>query len=219
MIITIDGTSSSGKSTAGKMLANKLNFCFLSSGEIYRAIAYLIIKDKLNANDVKNCLSVMNKAKISAKVKNNIAQIYIDEVNATPLLHNPEVSVMSAKISPIHEFREFARSLQHKIAEICKDIVVEGRDTGSVVFPNADYKFFVSASLKERTNRRYLEYKSSGKKITKAEVLAALKERDMADQTRHESPLIVPKGAVKINSSNIDANCVTKIMLDHVKKA
>ena len=219
MIITIDGTSGAGKSTAGKELAKALNCPFLSSGEIYRALAKVILANNIDSKNEAEILKLINKTKVEIKNKNNLAVFYINGqlINSSEL-HNPQISSFSAKISPIKELREYARTLQQEFAKAYKTVVVEGRDVGSVVFPNADVKFFITASLEVRAQRRFDEYIAEGKKITYDEVYNSLKERDYHDENRKFGKLIVPDGAVVIETSNMKINEVLNELLKHTKK-
>ena len=137
-------------------------------------------------------------------------------------LRTPEVTSVSAIISKIPKIREIARYLQHKIADECKNIVVDGRDIGSVVFPNADIKFFVTADIDVRAKRRLQDYLKTNSKISLSEVKKELIARDQEDTNRKISPLIVPKGAIIINTSNQSreeiVNEVKGIVLNYIKK-
>jgi len=217
MIITIDGTSGAGKSTAGKNLARALRSTFLSSGEIYRAFAYILKENGIDAGDEHVILPIINKNTIEIRSENNIGVFFVNGKRLDAhFLHNPTISALSAKISPIKELRERARTLQRDFAANAKTAVVEGRDIGSVVFPNADVKFFITASLETRAQRRYLELKEAGNRISYNEVFASLKARDDADENRKYGKLVVPDGAVVIETTNLSIDGVLDTMLAHI---
>lgn len=223
MIIAIDGTSGSGKSYLGKQLARNLNYAFLSSGSIYRAMALSITIAKLDPHQEDKITDhIKNNTKIEIKVDNGLSEMYLNGKKVVLELRTPEVTYVSAIISKIPKIREIARYLQHKIADECKNIVVDGRDIGSVVFPNADIKFFVTADIDVRAKRRLQDYLKTNSKISLSEVKKELIARDQEDTNRKISPLIVPKGAIIINTSNQSreeiVNEVKGIVLNYIKK-
>ena len=202
MIITIDGTSSSGKSTLASLLSKKLNFAHLNTGAIYRAIAFCVIRAKIDEDNTKAIIKCAEQAKILVKFVDNESVIFVDGKPETSSLRSPEVSSLVSKISPIHEVRVRVREIQGDIGKTTKKLIAEGRDIGSVVFPDAEIKLFITASLSARAKRRMLEYKSLGKQKTLASVKAELEARDSADTNRAESPLVVPKGAIVFDTTN-----------------
>ena len=219
MVITIDGTSGSGKTFAGTELAKALNCAFLSSGEIYRAIALVAINNNADLANENNLIKALQKSKIEIKTENNFGVFYINnEKISYNTLHSPEISSVSAKISPFTKIREFARSLQHHFADNSANLVIEGRDIGSVVFPNADIKFYLTANLKTRAERRLKEFKEAGKQITYKEVYSSLKKRDFLDKSRELGKLVIPKGAIKINTTSLSKKEVKSKLLSAIKK-
>ena len=218
MVITIDGTSGSGKSTTGKLVAKELHCAFLSSGEIYRAITVIIMNSKVDISNETQILKELSQSKIEIKDEDNLATFYINGIKALKHeLHSPQVSNIVPKIAPFKRVREFARNLQHQFANQEKTIVVEGRDVGSVVFPNADYKFYITADLEIRARRRFEEYKSENNNVTYENVYASLKTRDYADETRKLGKLVIPNNAIVIDTSHITLNEAVNQVLSHIK--
>lgn len=188
MIISIDGPAGSGKSTIAKELANRLGFSHLNSGRLYRWVAYNVIQQGINADDANN---IEQKAI-------NLSFDNIPDIN----LNNEEVSKMVPMVAKLAEVRKSVLNQQRNFA-MGRDIVAEGRDIGSVVFPNAELKIFLSATPEERANRRLQEYLDAGKTATFAQVLEEINNRDLQDTMREHSPLVKPADAIEINTTNM----------------
>ena len=223
MIITIDGTSSSGKSTMASLLAKRLGFAHLNTGSIYRAIALCVLRAKIDENDTENIIKCAQNANVSVKFEKGTSVIMIDNKPEVEALRSPEVSSLVATTSKIHEVRVRVREIQGDIGKTTPKLIVEGRDIGSVVFPNAEIKIFITASLDVRAKRRQLEYEMLGKKKTLSEVKEELRLRDDADEHRKESPLIIPQGAIIFDTSNYNIeqalNKLTEIVQNKMQVA
>ena len=196
MIIAIDGTVCSGKSTVAKKLAKRLGFLHLNTGAIYRAVAYVCNLNNVSPSEVdKVCKLLKNINYQQITTPNNETAFLVDGVDVTEKLYTPQISNLSSCFSPLPEVREFARRVQHKIVKKT-NAVVEGRDIGTVVFPSADVKFFVTASNDVRAKRRYNDYLAQGKKVDFDKVLEDILERDRQDMEREISPLAQAKDAI-----------------------
>lgn len=220
MIITIDGPAGSGKSTIAKKLAEKLNFYYLNTGLLYRAVAYVLTKI-LNKKE-EELKNITEKdldfiSKISYEYENKSPQVFFDKKNITSFLYDSHLGQQASFLSEKKEVRGRLLILQKNVAKKY-DIVAEGRDCGSVVFPNADYKFFLTASLEQRA-RRVLQDKSRGisdedfKKVKEE-----LEERDERDANRKISPLAIPKNAIIIDNSNLNQEETIKEFLKFIKE-
>ena len=219
MIIAIDGTSSSGKSTLSSLLAKNLKFAHLNTGSIYRAISLCVLKQNINLTATQKIIECAKNAHIKVVFENGESEVYINGQKETASLRSPEVSSVVAEIAKIGGVRDCTRTIQHNIAKEAKNIVVEGRDIGSVVFPNAEIKLFITASAEERAKRRLNEYIGLGRKDkTLTEVLKELEERDYADTTRENSPLVVCKDAIVFDTSAYDIDGANKALTKLVKE-
>ena len=214
MIITIDGTASSGKSTISTRAAKQIGFAHVNSGSLYRAIALQAIKAGIPATDTSALVNeIKNKTHIEVRIEDGESVIYLNGARVAAELRSPEVTAIVPEIAKIPEIRECARVLQHKIAETTPNFIVEGRDVGSVVFPNADIKFFVTADLDARAKRRQNEYLGLGKKVPLDAVKEELAERDHEDSSRKNSPLVVPKGAITLDTTHLNIEEATAALI------
>ncbi|MEI0703043.1 (d)CMP kinase [Brachyspira intermedia] len=198
-IITLDGPSGAGKSTIAKLLAKKLSFKYLDTGAMYRAVTLYMIKHHVDINNNSEVISALNNLSINF---DNAGRIYLDDEDVTEAIRSMEVVNLVSKVSSISIVRQNMVSLQRKIAE-GGNYVVDGRDIGSVVFPDSKYKFYMDASLDERAKRRYNEELSKGKNITYEEVRESIRKRDEFDSNREDSPLVVPKNANIIDTTSM----------------
>ena len=202
MIIAIDGTSGSGKSTLAKKLAKTLNFGFFSAGALYRAITYKALKlDISDTNDeaLKNLIETTKVFYVYDGEKNVME---IDGIDITSHLHDEIISSNVAKYSCKPYIREFVRRLQQETALNNEHIVMEGRDIGSVIFPNADFKVFIDCNVETRAKRRFDDISKTDNTVTYEQVLEDLKERDFKDSTREISPLVMCKDAYLLDTSS-----------------
>ncbi len=201
MVIAIDGPASSGKSTLAVMTANSLNFHFLNTGMIFRAIAYFLDKNKIDFKNEVGIKNLLDITKIEIKHINKNQQVYINGENVSNLLSFPQIANLASLYSQNIIVRNKVTHIQREFAKEY-NVVIEGRDIGTHVFPNADYKFFVTASIEERAKRRYATLKNDNSKITLKDVKEQLKERDYNDMHRKISPLIQANDAIVIDTSN-----------------
>ena len=222
LTIAIDGFSSCGKSTLAKALANKLDYVFIDTGAMYRAVAYyclqkgFISNQHLNKEEIVNSL---NEIEIHFE-KNDVTKkldVFLNDLNIESKIRTLEISELVSKIASIKEVRQKLVAEQQKMG-IKGGVVMDGRDIGSVVFPSAELKFFVTASPEIRTERRFLELKPTEPEITKEEVKKNLVERDHLDSTRAESPLIQVDGAILIDNSNLNQEEQLELALKYVQE-
>ena len=220
MIITIDGPSSSGKSTLAKLISDHFSIIHIDSGSIYRTITLLAIENKLIIDkkvQVEKLIECLNNNVITFK-KNaeNKFQICINNEFVESKIRSTTISNNVSTVATIKEIRDYVLKLQREIAQN-KSIVMDGRDIGSVVFPNAEYKFYLDASLKNRSKRRWTELKDGEKNITITTVESDLENRDIIDSNRVHSPLVIPENAIVINSDDLSINEVLKKILQFIK--
>ena len=200
MIITIDGQSGTGKSTLANILAKKLNYKCLNTGMIYRAITYYFLKNDIlpdNLDEINIKLASMN---IVLSFVDHSQFVKINDIDITPFVSIQDVQKFVSDYSQVLSIREKVTDIQRDFAKN-NNIVVEGRDIGTHVFPYADYKFFVSCDINVRANRRLQDLIKLGQKVTLTEVIESLNKRDYLDSTRKYSPLKKAEDAIVIDTS------------------
>ena len=206
-IISIDGTSSTGKSTIARRIANKLNFTYIDSGSMYRAVTYFCLKNGIifdNKIEKKKLNDKLDKILIDFKLnpKNSQNEIRLNNNFIDSKLRSLEIADHVSKIAQQKNVRDHILKIQHQLSKK-NNIVMDGRDIGSVVFPNAKYKFFLTASSKTRAKRRYDEMKKNGLNVSYNDVLENIILRDKDDSTRTYSPLKIPDDALTLSLIHI----------------
>lgn len=217
--IAIDGPSGSGKSTVSKLLAKKLDFLTLDTGALYRAVAYYILKNNIDYNNADKVIKNLKNISISIRHEKNKQLIYLGGCNITNFIRTPEISSVASDISAIPEVREFLINIQRNFAKN-HNVVMDGRDIGTVILPNADVKFFLTASPKARAIRRYnqLIQKGPDEKINLEDVLKSMQNRDFNDSNRKASPLKPDKDAIIIDNSSLNLNETVNTFLNFIKE-
>lgn len=218
MIIAIDGTSGSGKSTLAKTLAQKLNFGFFSAGALYRAIAVKVLDQNINENDDSMLQKMIDNTSIIYTYDGTKNVMVLDGVDITSRLYGEDVSNMAPKTAKKPFIRVFVRNLQQETAIHNENIVMEGRDIGSVIFPNADLKIFVDCKIEERAKRRLGDYEHLGDHSTLQKVIDDLKERDYLDTHREISPLVMCENAYLLDTSQKNVEESVNLVLTEMKK-
>ena len=197
--VALDGPSGAGKSTIAKMAAARLGFVYVDTGAMYRTIAYYVIKEGIGVDDPEAVKSAISGIKIELK-NEGTQQVFLNGENVSDLIRTPEISMGASKVSAIPEVRAFLLGLQKDIAA-SNDIIMDGRDIGTVVLPDAQVKIFLTASAEERANRRFKELQEKGDPSTYEEVLADINQRDYNDTHRDIAPLKQADDAVLVDSS------------------
>ena len=216
--IAVDGHSSCGKSTLAKDIAKKLGYLYIDSGAMYRAITLFAIRKNFNENTFQEIIPLLNEINLSfQKTKNGSSSIHLNGENVEEEIRRKPVANAVSRIAEIKEVRKKLVIEQRKFGKN-GGIVMDGRDIGSVVFPNAELKLFITADVDIRTNRRYLEMIQKGVSLSKEEVKKNLVERDHIDSTREESPLVKVKEAVEINNSNLSKKEQLNLVLKIIEK-
>lgn len=219
--IAIDGYSSCGKSTLAKALAGQLNYVYIDTGAMYRAIAlYCMSNNIINGNiDIEKLIELLPTIEVSFKYNNttNLAETYLNGENVEQKIRGVEVSNRVSEIAKIKQVRVKLVDMQRKLGEK-KGIVMDGRDIGTVVFPNAELKFFVTADKKIRAKRRYDELKSKGDDVTIEQVMLNIAKRDFEDVNRQENPLKQAKDAIVIDNTELSRDEQLAIALKYANQ-
>ena len=205
--IAIDGYSSTGKSTLAKRLAKNLGYIYVDTGAMYRAVTYYAMqKEYIDKSGfrVSKLIDDLDSINISFKYNNRLgfSEVYLNNINIEKEIRTLAVSSFVSQVSTIHEVRTKLVEQQRLMGEN-KGVVMDGRDIGTVVFPNAELKLFLNASPEERANRRYHELLDRGEEVTFEEILQNVQERDYIDSTRKDSPLTKASDAIEIDNSNL----------------
>ncbi len=220
-IVAIDGHSSTGKSTVAKRLAKHLKFIYVDSGAMYRAVTLFALKKGCFDDNGLNEVSLINQLddiSIDFKFDNDTqkSQIMLNGENVEDSIRGMEVSQRVSAVAAIPEVREKLVALQREMGKK-HSIIMDGRDIGSVVFPDADIKFFMTASAEERARRRYEELKAKGDATSYEEILENVKARDHMDSTRTHSPLVKTDDAILIDNTNLSQDEQFEKMLKMIK--
>ena len=213
MIIAIDGTSGSGKSTLAKMIAKKLNFGYFSAGALYRTITLKALNLHIKDNEDDKLQYMIDHTDIVYSYDGVKNVMLLDGIDVAEMLHNEEISSQVAKYACKPYIREFVRKLQRETQNHNENIVMEGRDIGSVIFPNAEFKVYVDCSVAERAKRRFNDYAEKDPNVTFEQVLQDLKDRDYKDIHREISPLIMCENAYLIDTSLTPADECMELLL------
>jgi len=212
IIIAIDGHSSCGKSTLAKDLARKLSYVYIDSGAMYRAVTLYCIMHKRDINDLKALEETLSEIDIDIKTESNSFLIFLNGEEVTQRIIAIDVSEMVSQVAAISIVRRKMVDIQ-KSFSIDKGVVMDGRDIGTVVFPDAEVKLFITASIDIRTHRRYDELKEKGMETPFDQVKDNLKSRDHIDSTRKDSPLKMANDAILIDNSFMDRE--EQVFLSH----
>ena len=212
MIIAIDGPAGSGKSTIAKLIAEDLGLVYLDTGAMYRLVTLKALNEGILGN-LDKIIKMLDKLRIDIKENG----FYLDDTNVSEEIRKPVVSENVSDIAAIREVREKMVDLQRKFSE-SKNVILDGRDIGTVVFPNADVKIFLIADAKERANRRYKELVSKGENVKIEEIYENILKRDKIDSTRKESPLKKANDAIEVDTTSKDIEEVKNEILYIIKQ-
>ncbi len=215
MIISIDGPAGSGKSTVAEILSKKLGFIHFNSGSLYRAVTVYLKHIDYDFNSITPD-SITQNFDIKFDYKNGEMIVFVNKFNCTTHLRDNDISILSAKVSVNKHIREIIDRCQHNFAA-SHNLIIDGRDIGSHVFPDAEYKFYLDCSLEERAKRRLKEEQLKNNKVDLNEIILQIAERDEIDKHKKYAPLVVPKGAIIIDSSTLSIEEVVNEMLQHIK--
>jgi len=215
-VITIDGPASAGKSTVAKALSHRLSYIYLDTGALYRAVAYKMKQVGISQESIEQIEDLCPHIKINLKNLGGRMSVMVDDEDVTDKLRTEEIGLIASKVSAIPLVREILLQVQRDSGKN-GGIIAEGRDTGTVIFPNADVKFFMDATVEERVERRYRELLERGERIDYQEIKRDLIRRDRQDRERNIAPLIPSADAVIIDTTRISITGVLETMISVIK--
>jgi len=210
--IAIDGPAGAGKSTIAKRIAKELGFVYVDTGAMYRALAIHFLKQGLKPEDTEAIKESCKTATVTLQYENGVQQVYLNGENVTSMLREEAVGNMASVSSAIKEVRAQLLELQRELART-KDVVMDGRDIGTNILPNADVKVYLTASVETRAKRRYLELTEKGVECNLEEIAHDIEERDHRDMNREIAPLRQAEDAVYVDSSDMTIDEVTEVII------
>lgn len=214
LIVAIDGPAGSGKSTIAKLLAKKYDLTYIDTGAMYRMITLYLLENNIDINNLKEVERVLNTVNLDMQGD----KFFLDNVDVSTKIREKRINDNVSKVASIKIVRSNLVDLQRKISNN-KDVILDGRDVGTVIFPNAQVKIFLIASPEERARRRYNEFLEKKTEITYDEVLKSIKERDHIDSTRDESPFVKADDAIELDSTNLTIEDVINFISKEIEKA
>lgn len=217
MIIAIDGPSGAGKSTLGKMLAKELGLLYLDTGAMYRAVAFAVLGKNIDIKDQEAVIKLAAESEIELSGEPDSLHIFLNGRDVSGEIRTNEVGQTASIVSAISEVRRLLVKRQQELGQRGTGCVLDGRDIGTVVFPNADIKFFLDAKPEARANRRYEEDLQRGLEITYEKTLEEINLRDKRDKTRADSPLSIADDAILVDTSELNTDEVFAKMIEIVK--
>ena len=211
LVIAVDGPAGAGKSTIAKLIAEKLNINYIDTGAMYRAITYKCLQNNIDINNEKEVINIAKDCEIDFKDNN----MYLNGEILTDEIRTMEVSNNVSNVAKIKEVRYLMVDVQRNIGKV-SSVILDGRDIGSYVFPNADYKFFLIATPEERGNRRYKELVNKGYNVNLEEIIKDIIKRDEIDSNREFAPLVKAEDAIEIDTTGKSINEVVQSVLSKI---
>ncbi len=216
MIVAIDGPSGAGKSTLAKRVAREFGFMYLDTGALYRALGLKVLRQGAEVADDARMAQLVESTDIDLKEQDGRLEVFLDGEEVSALIRTPEVSQMASKVSALKAVRQGLLEIQRALGRR-GSVVAEGRDIGTVVFPEADVKIFLDASVKERARRRSEELRAAGRPVGLEETQREMEERDRRDSERELAPLRKADDAMAIDSSSLGAEAVAQRVIKEIR--
>ena len=218
LIITIDGPAGVGKSTVAQLLAQQLGVAFLDTGAMYRAVTLAAMRNEADLTDKEQLLEILQSTNFQFIIVDDQMKVSIDGVDVTGEIRAGAVTANVRYIAQAPNLRRRLVQMQRRFAEEYEKIVTEGRDQGTVAFPNADFKLFLTPDLSERARRRQKQHTANGKQPNLEKIRVEIKKRDTSDEQRTVGPLTPAPDATIIDTTDLDAKSVVEKMLEYIKK-
>jgi len=216
-IITIDGPAGAGKTSIAKIVSKRLGYDYIDTGAMYRAIGWKASMEKIDLKAKQELINIIKDTRIDLKNKAGMLRVYLDGKDVTNKIRSARLAEDASILGTIPEVREHLVKIQRRLGS-SGGIVVEGRDIGTVVFPRADYKFYLDASVKERALRKYRELKAKRQEVGLAELEKAIRSRDKRDRNRRVAPLKIAPDAIVIDSTNMSKKEVVDFILNRIQR-
>lgn len=216
MQIAIDGPASSGKSTVAKKLAKKLNFIYIDTGAMYRALTYFALKKQVNLNNENEIIPLFKKLNFHVTSSKDGQHFWVNNEDVTDKIRQPDVAEHVSQVATYSQVRNFLSKLQRKMAKQ-QNVIMDGRDIGTVILPQANYKFFVTASPEVRAHRRFLENQERGIDTSLSKLTESIKKRDKIDSQRKVAPLKKAPDAELIDTSDLSISEVVSLLLSKIR--
>ena len=213
-IVTLDGPSGSGKGTVGRLLAQVLNFNYLDSGLLYRGVAILVIEKDIALSDVSNVEEIARNMNLEFSSENN--KIFLDGIDVSNSIRTEEISIVSSKVAQLKSVRAILYEIQRGYLK-GNGLIADGRDMGTVIFPDADLKIFITASPEARAYRRHKELLGRGESVSLRDLKRSIASRDRSDSERKISPLVPAVDAIIIDTSNMTVEEVKDEIVKHYR--
>ena len=217
MVVTIDGPAGSGKSTIAQLLAEKLGAAFLDTGAMYRAVTLAAMRGGVDLDDQDALQEVLRSKEFDFTITGSQTEVKVDGEDFTEDIRLPEVTVNVKHIASAPALRSELVAMQRKIAAGYERIVTEGRDQGTVAFPDAEYKFFLIADVAERAHRRHLQLKENGTELAIEAIEEQIRNRDASDESRTVGPLTCAEDAITIDTTGLSIEQVIEKILTYIK--
>jgi len=218
LFVAIDGPAGAGKSTIARMLAQRFNINYMDTGAMYRAITLKIIRKNVSLSDEESLRDLLNNTSIELVNPLTENLVFLDGEDVTEEIRGSEVNQWVSQVSSLKMVRQAMVEQQRQLAHKWEGVVMDGRDIGTCVLPEASFKFYLDASQEERTRRRWQELKDKGKELPWEEVEKTITQRDDIDKNRSESPLKVPPGAVVLDTTHLDIEGVLQKVTEYIKQ-
>jgi len=218
MIVTVDGPAGSGKSTVARLIARRLEWIFLDTGAMYRAVAWQADRLDTARQDADRLAAICRSLDLDFQWSCDDLKVFVGSEDVTDAIRAERISALASKIATVPQVREALVAKQREQAGRYPNVITEGRDQGSVAFPNADLKVFLDASVHERARRRYRQLCDQHRQADYQQILEAIETRDSQDRSRSTGPLIVPQGAVRVDTTTMSPDQVVTLVLTMIER-
>ncbi len=211
-VVAIDGPAGSGKGTITKLVSEKRNLVSIDTGAMYRCVALDCLNNGIDVEDIEGIERILDKIQIELKKIDGVQKVFLNGEDVSKEIREPRVDEVVAKFAAVKQIRDKVTPMQREMGKT-QNIIMEGRDIGTVVFPNADVKIFLDCSIEERANRRYKQNLEKGIQMTYEEVLENIKERNRLETERDIAPFVKPEDAITVDSTNLSIDEVVEEVL------